>query len=159
MKINLDERIPSLDVIMNYYDNGNDFNSVENEYVYACNSIDDFDNLSKWYYGKVIEFRHDPACFGIEDFDIVEGKRFFKYIIRKKDVNFKTYNFALTNGFMQELSKVSEYAENLLNSIANENRVLGNHDIIEKEYREIIKKLLEYVNFILLMRKTINDNP
>ena len=91
MKINLDERIPSLDMIMSYYDNGNNFNSVENECVYACNSIDDFDNLKKWHYGKVIEFRHDPACFGIEDFDIVEGKRFFKYIIRRKDVNFKTY--------------------------------------------------------------------
>lgn len=150
MKINLDERIPSLDVIMSYYDNGNDFNSVENECVYACNSIDDFNNLKKWFYGKIIEFRHDPACFGIEDFDIVEGKRFFKYIIRRKDVNFKTYNFTLTNGFMQELSKVSKDAEQLLNSIANENRVLVKHDMIEKEYREIIKKFLELTKFLLL---------
>lgn len=150
MKINLDERIPSLDVIMSYYDNGNDFNSVENEYVYACNSIDDFDNLNKWYYGKVIEFRHDPACFGIENFDKVEGKQFFKYVIRKKYVNCKIYRTFLTKGFMQELSKVSKDAEDLLTSIANENRVLVNHDMIEKEYRETIKKFLELTKFLLL---------
>ena len=154
MKINLDDRIPSVDVIMSYYDNGNDFNSVENEYVYACNSIDDFDNLSKWYYGKVIEFRHEPACFGIENFDKAEGKQFFKYVIRKKDVNFKTYNFALTNGFMQELSKVSKDAEQLLNSIATQNRVLVKPDIIENEYRETIKNFLELTRFLLLKLKS-----
>ena len=150
MKINLDERIPSLDVIMNYYDNGNDFNSVENEYVYACNSIDDFDNLSKWYYGKVIEFRHDPACFGIENFDKVEGKQFFKYIIRKTDVNCKIYKAFLTKAFLQELSKVSKDAEQLLNSIATQNRVLVKPEIIEKEYRETIKNFLELTKFLLL---------
>lgn len=150
MKINLDERIPSVDVIMSYYDNGNDFNSVENEYVYACNSIDDFDNLKKWYYGKVLEFRHDPACFGIEDFNKVEGKQFFKYIIRKTDVNCKNYRVFLTKGFMQELSKVSKDAEQLLNSIATLNRVLVKPEIIEKEYRETIKNFLELTKFLLL---------
>lgn len=150
MKINLDERIPSVDVIMSYYDNGNDFNSVENEYVYACNSIDDFDNLNKWYYGKVIEFRHEPACFGIENFDKVEGKQFFKYVIRRNDVNCKIYRVFLTNCFMKELSRVYKDAESLLNSIANENRVLGNHDMIEKEYRETIKNFLELTKFLLL---------
>ena len=51
---------------------------------------------------------------------------------------------------MQELSKVSKDAEDLLTSIVSQNRVLVKPDIIEKEYRETIKNFLELTKFLLL---------